>query len=320
MGGAIVVRYWVHRDYDAVLVGLDDTTARRICMVAHMSLGAVCMLIGPLQFWTALRKRPSWCHRWMGRLYVVAAVACALFGLVFIGLKRFVLVGGINMGVAFFVAGTTFGVCAVVAAVHARAQQWTQHCNWAIRSYSQILSPVLYRYFYMILGGLRLYPETDIECNEQDICHPFTRVFDMIHAWTYFVMPLVVAEVIIRASNPNKTNPGQHDHVDDDDKNRDGQKLAVVKESSSSSCADNNNKHNQDDDDDDDDDDAMVHNNYIINDNNKKDVEAPSWSPSLLPLDYRQLNQLGVVGAVVCTVSTLLIYVTSFVGTNTVAT
>ena len=299
----IVDRYWVEKDYDAVLVGLDDTTARAYFMVAHMSLGAVCLLCGPTQFLVVIRQKWPTFHRWSGRLYVVSAVLCSICGSIFIFLKGFILVGGLNMGLAFFVAGIVFGGFAVQTAVHARNRAFTQHRNWAIRSYGQILAPMLYRYFYLIVGGLGLYPaDTELDCNENDVCRPFTNTFDSIHAWTYFLFPMICTEFIIRALPPKERVrdnnvketpvPQTQDKLEEDQEENVGD--AVI--------PDNEERESME---------------------NKQDLESPQKCDDSAVSDqfnYGRINLLGMVGAVLCVGFTLLIYVTSFLGTNTVST
>lgn len=289
--GAIVQRYWVEKEYDAVLVGLDDTPARQFFMVTHMSLGAVCLLCGPTQFLPVIRRKWPTFHRWCGRIYVLPAVFCSIFGQVFICLKGFVLVGGLNMGFAFCVAGILFGVFAVLSAFYARHRQFTQHRNWAIRSYGQILAPMLYRYFYLILGGLRLYPSgTELDCDDNDVCHPFTRTLDAIHAWTYFLFPLLCTEFIIRFL------PKYHS-VESTSEEEPTEKQGNVGVTAEGENMDGNNAPAAD---------------------TGEDLELQK--NSTIPFNFIGLNLLGVLGATCCVGSTVLIYVTGFLGTNTVST
>jgi hypothetical protein len=68
---------------------------RRAWLLTHIAGGSLALLVGPLQFWSGLRRRSMRIHRWTGRLYVVG-----------------VLIGG---SAAFYLAsqaeqGATFGV------------------------------------------------------------------------------------------------------------------------------------------------------------------------------------------------------------------
>lgn len=200
---AIAIRYFISNDYDSTLPGLDSTIARKFFISAHMGLGLVCLVLYPLQFFLCIRKRFPSFHRWSGRLSLFSAVFTSLFGMTFIFLKRFRLVGGINMGIAFFVYGLVLGSCAIFTFYYAWKQEFRLHRYWAIRSYSQILATMLYRYFYALLIGLGAIhkPDDQLECDENDVCSYFLRPFDVVHAWTFFLFPLLVAEITIYLMN-----------------------------------------------------------------------------------------------------------------------
>ena len=151
---SIVLNYLVLGDFDGVLPGLGATPARRVSMGAHMVLGAVALFLGPSQFSPALRRRVPRLHRWSGRLYVASACGASLCGCFFVLLKGFKLSGGYNVGAAFLLAGGWFGVAAAMTAVRARQQRYAAHRAWAIRSYSQVLAPMLYRYWYVAATAL----------------------------------------------------------------------------------------------------------------------------------------------------------------------
>lgn len=278
MIGAIFVRYWVQKDYNAVLAGIDKTTARKVVMVGHMSLGAVCLLLGPFQFLQIIRWKWPSIHRWTGRVYVISALLCSLLGEVFIFLKGFILVGGVNMGIAFFVAGFAFGLTAFLTAFYARRGQWVRHRNWAIRAYSQILAPMLYRYFYTLMGGLHIYPDHDDlgdledRCDDNDICEPFTFTLDAIHAWTYFIAPLIFAELIVQSLPAKESRLGTTTSVGE---------LEPLEEGADQV------------------------------DNGVETEEGFS---------YRNLNLLGILGALFSVAGTLVIYISTALDTNTVST
>eukprot|EP00804_Cyclotella_cryptica_P026138 CCRYP_013026-RA/>CCRYP_013026-RA protein AED:0.33 eAED:0.33 QI:0/-1/0/1/-1/1/1/0/270 len=165
-----------------------------------MGLGLVCLLLYPLQFIPCLRRRFPTFHRWSGRLSLLSAILASLYGLVFICLKKFQLVGGINMGIAFFLYGIVFGICAVMTGYYAKKREFRRHKNWAIRSYSQILATMLYRYYYAVLGGFGAVhspDEDDLDCGANDICDYFLKPFDAMHVWTFFLVPLLFAEAVV---------------------------------------------------------------------------------------------------------------------------
>jgi hypothetical protein len=111
------------------------------------------------------------------------------------------------MGLAFTAAGITFGYYALRVYQTASNRNFQSHQAWTIRSYSQVLSPMLYRYWYVLLHGLRLHDLGYMNCDAStEICPMYFQSFDMIHCWTYWLVPLAVAELIIyllpKAKNP----------------------------------------------------------------------------------------------------------------------
>jgi len=200
-------RYFIRHDWNGTLPGLGTTLARKVTMGGHILFGCGTLLLGPTQFIGPLRRKAPRFHRYCGRLYVIFAVASSILGNMFIAFKGFNLVGGLNMTLAFAAAGTCFGFCAYMCYAKARNGEWTAHRAWTVRSYSQCIAPILYRYWYGVVAALNLYdvplPNQSKLCyKDTDICPVYLRLFDMIHCWTYWITALMVAELIVRALPP----------------------------------------------------------------------------------------------------------------------
>lgn len=174
-----------------------------------MLFGAVSLLLGPLQLIPFFRKTPV--HRWSGRLYCICAMMSSALGLTFIAMKG-KLVGGWNMTVAFGAAGATIGYLAYETFRTARERNFAEHRKWALRSYSQILAPMLYRYWYIAAELFGIYngpvpPRFGGEINKEDDTMPeYFRIVDQLHCWGYWISALLVAEVVIRHLPPMKTS------------------------------------------------------------------------------------------------------------------
>eukprot|EP00934_Nitzschia_sp_Nitz4_P004750 Nitzschia sp. Nitz4//scaffold32_size149145//64408//65493//NITZ4_002880-RA/size149145-processed-gene-0.124-mRNA-1//-1//CDS//3329548072//4740//frame0 len=203
----ILFRYFLEPQWGAALPGLDRTVLLKVTMRMHMAFGAVCLLIGPFQFMSTIRKSFPVVHRWSGRIYCSSAIMSSISGLSFTCLKGR-LVGGWNMTAAFATAGVFFGICAFKAWQTARLAKvsatpdYTSHRNWAIRSYSQVLAPMLYRYWYVCLDIFNLYkvplpPHSGGQCRLDDICPDYLRILDEMHCWTYWLTAWAVAELLI---------------------------------------------------------------------------------------------------------------------------
>lgn len=198
-----------------------------------MTFGAIAILCSPIQmimpFTSGWKKGTTsmtrnWyrtIHRYTGRVYVMCAITSFFWGQWFICLKEFVLVGGYNMGVSFSFAGFFIAYFAYMtwktapgknnnSNTNTNGTRYTveDHRNYAIRSFSQIIAPVLYRYWYLLLTILNVYRTPylnggdaskgeNLVCNDRNVCHDYLRPFDAIYAWLYWISAWVVAEIII---------------------------------------------------------------------------------------------------------------------------
>ncbi|KAL7481713.1 hypothetical protein ACHAW6_007386 [Cyclotella cf. meneghiniana] len=302
MLSGIINQYFISKNYDSTLPGLDDTAARIFFIGAHMGLGLVCLLLYPLQFFQCIRKRYPTFHRWSGRLSLISAVFASFCGLVFICLKKFRLVGGINMGIAFFLYGVVFGTCAAVTGYYARKREFRRHKNWAIRSYSQILATMLYRYYYAVLGGFGAVhspDETNLECGPDDVCDYFLKPFDALHVWTFFLVPLLFAEAVVyllrdqAMSDVNNVieNSKSYDG-EKDDFNNDQDVAHKLKEK------------------------ECTQEDTTMETNGGRNDRLETIEPGK-PNSFLYLNIFGILFAIICLGSTIFIYVTSALGINT---
>lgn len=159
-------------------------------MGLHFFAGATLLLLGPIQLIGAVRRNAPRVHHWIGRLYALAAFSAGVGGLIFIGLKG--TVGGVMMNVAFAAYGALMVLAAVQTVRHAMARRIEIHRAWAIRLYALAIGSWLYRigygFFFAIMGA------EDPGHTEQ-----FTGWFDYVMDWAFFVPPLIIAEMFIRA-------------------------------------------------------------------------------------------------------------------------
>jgi len=148
--------------------------------VVHAASAATALLLGPVQFLPAVRRRWPRVHRWTGRTYVAGCLAG--------GASALVLAAGISSGV---IAGAGFGTLGVVW-MHAtsqgwrtaRARQWSEHRRWMIRSFAMTFSAVTLR-IYMPLAGV--------------LGFDLMRAYPAI-AWLCWVPNAILAELYLRGS------------------------------------------------------------------------------------------------------------------------
>ncbi len=118
-------------------------------IIVHATSAATALLLGPVQFLPAVRRRCPGVHRWTGRTYVVGCLAG--------GASALVLAAGVSSGA---IAGAGFGALGVVWMYvtgqgwrTARARQWPEHRRWMIRSFAMTFAAVTLR-IYMPLAGV----------------------------------------------------------------------------------------------------------------------------------------------------------------------
>lgn len=154
----------------------------------HFALGAILLLLGPVQLLPSVRTRwPHW-HRRIGWLYAPAAALTGLGGLAFIALRG--TIGGPLMDAGFAGYGLLMVLAAVQTVRHAIARRVPPHRAWAIRLYALAIGSWLYRMdygFWMALFG------------KAGRTPQFDGPFDQIMVFWFYVPNLIVAEWFIRA-------------------------------------------------------------------------------------------------------------------------
>lgn len=169
-------------------------------MGLHFFAGATLLLLGPVQLIGEIRAKAPVVHRWIGRVYAFAAFAAGVGGLVFILLKG--TVGGWMMTTAFAAYGALMVLAAVQTVRHAMARRIEIHRAWAIRLFALAIGSWLYRIGYGLffaIGGRDNPGHTDL----------FSGWFDYVMDWAFFVPPLIVAELFIRARRQRATTAGR---------------------------------------------------------------------------------------------------------------
>lgn len=166
-----------------------QSPAASIGIGVHFALGAIILLLGPVQFIGAIRDRWPRVHRIIGRTYIASALLTAAGGLVFIALRG--TVGGPLMSAGFALYGLLMGTAALMAIRRARQRQFVQHRAWAIRLFALAIGSWLYRMdygFWFALFG---------EAGHTD---DFRGPFDQIMVFWFYLPNLVVAEAVIRSA------------------------------------------------------------------------------------------------------------------------
>ncbi len=168
------------------------TPAATAAIGLHFAAGGIILVLGCIQLIRAVRARYPALHRWLGRVYVMAALFAGMGGLTFIAIKG--TVGGVVMDAGFSLYGVLMVVCAVQTYYHARVRRWEAHRAWALRLFALAIGSWLYRMDY---GFWLLLSDGAGHTND------FRGPFDMVMAFFFYVPNVLVAEAYIRARRIN---------------------------------------------------------------------------------------------------------------------
>jgi uncharacterized membrane protein len=147
----------------------------------HVVCGLLAVIIGPLQFWSRIRRDYLQFHRIAGRIYVVTVLIGAIAGL---GMAS--SVGKDSAAYALGLSGlaiawlTTTGM----AFVAIRRKNIAQHKQWMVRSYVVTFAFVTFRLGSDLMKAGHVLPS-----------HERSAML----AWACWAVPLLVAEVVMQA-------------------------------------------------------------------------------------------------------------------------
>jgi len=165
-----------------------ESRVANAAMGLHFAAGGTILALGCIQLITRIRTRYPALHRWIGRVYVLAALLAGIGGLAFIGAKG--TVGGSVMNAGFALYGVLMVVASVETFRHAAARRLEIHRVWALRLFALAIGSWLYRMeygFWLLLS--------DGAGHTDD----FRGSFDMVMAFFFYLPNLAVVEAFIRA-------------------------------------------------------------------------------------------------------------------------
>ena len=165
---------------------------------AHFIAGGIILALGFIQFVERIRLRAPAVHRWLGRLYVAAAIVTGLGGTLYILLRG--TIGGMVMDVGFGLYGLLTVLCAERTYHHARTRQWDAHRAWALRLLALALGSWLYRIEY---GFWLMF--TDGAGHTRDFHGPF----DQVMAFFFFIPNLILVELMLRSAHRRVSTGGK---------------------------------------------------------------------------------------------------------------
>ena len=167
-------RYWPYRGW----------------LMVHIIGGSLALLLGPLQFFSGLRRWNMKLHRWAGRLYlagvVIGSVAATYMG--FVTKYR-------AFGISLVAMAFAWLSCASMAYIAIRRRQVPAHKEWMIRSYVVTYGFVVFR----VIQDSKLLESFKVESLA-------------LSAWLCWTIPLLFAEMALqwrRTVGPARARPGR---------------------------------------------------------------------------------------------------------------
>ena len=157
--------------------------AMPLALFAHLAGGMLALALGPWQLNETIRNRGLGRHRWIGRVYVIAALVGGIGGLAMAPVS----VGGFVTHIGFGMLAVLWLYATVMAWHRIRARDQVAHRRWMIRSYALTLAAVTLRIYVPLTAVLGI---------------PFEEGYQAI-SWFCWVPNLVVAEwIILRRGEP----------------------------------------------------------------------------------------------------------------------
>lgn len=154
----------------------------------HFAAGGLILVLGCVQLLDGVRRQWPVLHRWIGRIYVSAALVAGIGGSAFILAKG--TIGGLPMDLGFGLYGVLMVLAAVQAWRHARWRRLEAHRAWALRLFALAIGSWLYRMEYgvwmLLTGGLGHEPG-------------FTGLFDQVMVFFFYLPNLLVVELYLQA-------------------------------------------------------------------------------------------------------------------------
>lgn len=164
----------------------EDKKVATVGIGIHFAAGSIILILGCIQLIEQIRLKFPAFHRWTGRIYVLASLATAIGGLVFIFTQG--TIGSTVMDIAFAGYGIFTFIAALATIYFARKKQFDPHRAWAIRLFALAIGSWLYRmdygFWFLFTDGL-------------GHADNFTGWFDYFMDFFFYIPNLLVAEIFI---------------------------------------------------------------------------------------------------------------------------
>lgn len=153
--------------------------------VIHIAFGMIALLIGPLQFFSSIRKKYPRTHRIIGRIYITAIVVSGMTATYLAIVDNLLIKKEFVFGTGVLGLALCWFVTVGMAFWAIKERNFLQHQEWMIRSYVVTYGFTTFRLiFYNVLAFESF---------------PFKQEVGGVTAWACWAFPLLATEVILQA-------------------------------------------------------------------------------------------------------------------------
>ena len=152
---------------------------RRWWLLAHISMGIVALLTGPVQLWLGITDQRPWLHKQLGFVYMAAVTLSAAAGYYL----AFTTDLSIAFGAGLAGLATAWVITTGMAFVAIKKYLYDQHKEWMIRSYVVTTAFVAFRIMFPMLQN------SGVGTVQEQLA---------IAAWGCWALPLVFTEAVLQ--------------------------------------------------------------------------------------------------------------------------
>jgi uncharacterized membrane protein YozB (DUF420 family) len=152
---------------------------RRWWLLAHITMGIVALLSGPVQLWLGVSDQRPTLHRRLGVVYMLAVVLSAAAGYYLAFNTDF----GVIFGAGLAGLATAWLVTTGLAFAAIKRQLYDQHKEWMIRSYVVTTAFVIFRAMFPLLQSSGI---SD------------AGAAAALSAWACWALPLLICEAVLQ--------------------------------------------------------------------------------------------------------------------------
>lgn len=160
-------------------------------LLIHVSFGIIALLLGPLQFRAAFRKKYPTIHRNMGKAYLVSILIASMASLN-LSINKMIITEHITtFGTGLIGLAIAWISTSAMAFWAARSKNFVQHREWMVKSYVVTFAFVTFRLVEKLLL-------VGFDMKGLEVAN--------ILAWSCWSIPLLVTEMILQGQKINRGN------------------------------------------------------------------------------------------------------------------